>query len=118
MNKVYSQAAICIRACERLSAHCECLSASCEQRIVLREKNFSLYLRTLSLIPNNFYIYAPQDVYMYHFITYHESTPNPILSLLFSSLLLQAHALIPTDRKQRLMEHWEFIRQIWEAFGK
>ena len=42
-----------------------------------------------------------------------------ILSLLCSSLLLQAHALIPTDRKQRLTEHWEFIRQdmgsIWEV---
>ena len=23
--------------------------------------------QTLSLIPNNFYIYTPQDVYMYHF---------------------------------------------------
>ena len=38
---------------------------------------------------------------------------------MFSSLLLQAHALIPTDRKQRLTEHWEFIRQdmgsIWEV---
>lgn len=42
-----------------------------------------------------------------------------ILSLLFSTLLLQAHALIPADRKQRLTEHWEFIRQdmgsIWEV---
>lgn len=45
--------------------------------------------------------------------------PRILLSLLFSSLLLQAHALIPTDRKQRLTEHWEFIRQdmgsIWEV---
>lgn len=32
-----------------------------------RKELFSLYLRTLSLIPNNFYIYTPQDVYMYHF---------------------------------------------------
>lgn len=45
--------------------------------------------------------------------------PRILLSLLFSDLLLQAHALIPTDRKQRLTEHWEFIRQdmgsIWEV---
>lgn len=42
-----------------------------------------------------------------------------LLSLICSSLLLQVHALIPTDRKQRLTEHWEFIRQdmgsIWEV---
>lgn len=42
-----------------------------------------------------------------------------LLSFLFSSLLLQAYALIPTDSKQRLTEHWEFIRQdmgsIWEV---
>lgn len=46
-------------------------------------------------------------------------TPRILLSLLFSSLLLQAYALIPTDNKQRLTEHWEFIRQdmgsIWEV---
>ena len=48
--------------------------------------------------------------------------PRILLSLLFSSLLLQAHALITTDRKQRLTEHWEFIRQdmgsIWEDVYK
>lgn len=42
-----------------------------------------------------------------------------LLSLVCSCLLLQVHALIPTDRKQRLTEHWEFIRQdmgsIWEV---
>lgn len=46
-------------------------------------------------------------------------TPRILFSLLFSTLLLQAHALIPTDSKQRLTEHWEFIRQdmgsIWEV---
>lgn len=45
--------------------------------------------------------------------------PRILLSLLFGSLLLQAYALIPADRKQRLTNHWEFIRQdmgsIWEV---
>lgn len=42
-----------------------------------------------------------------------------ILSVCLSHLLLQAYAFIPTDHKQRLTEHWEFIRQdmgsIWEV---
>lgn len=43
-----------------------------------------------------------------------------LLSLLFITLsIVQGYALIPTDRKQRLTEHWEFIRQdmgsIWEV---
>lgn len=37
----------------------------------------------------------------------------------FWGSLLQVHALIPTHNKQRLIEHWEFIRQdmgsIWEV---
>lgn len=43
-----------------------------------------------------------------------------LLSLLFATLfIVQGYTLIPTDRKQRLTEHWEFIRQdmgsIWEV---
>ena len=44
--------------------------------------------------------------------------PRILPSLLFSSLLLQAHALIPTDRKQRPYGALGFIRQdigsIWK----
>ena len=43
-NKLYFMSSASF---ERLSAHCECLSASCEQRIVLREKNFSPYTSEL-----------------------------------------------------------------------
>lgn len=46
-------------------------------------------------------------------------TQKPFWFILFCLMTMQAQALIPTDRRVRLADHWEFIRQdmgsIWEV---
>ena len=46
-------------------------------------------------------------------------TQQPFWYILFCLVSLQAQALMPTDRRVRLTDHWEFIRQdmgsIWEV---